>query len=284
MLWWRFPRTVCHCPGEVHFQDCFALISVVVVLPQSVRYAVGFGWCVLEGFSQNGALVVLVEVLPGPACDASVVLLDVGFSLMVRVVWLFWLCVLVKVLPRIACCRSWRRFFPRVLCVRFGHRCVAPVVRKLSRRCCRLDCLYCSLLGHCQSRCVPLVVRLAAALASCPIGRFQVSRLRWWDFVCVPVSQMVCFVSRVLRALPDGGLVSVVVVRRVVLLMGASVLRCGFPSPAWKRLVMCVSFLYFFVVAQGGDAPMWCCVAKHCGSVDLFVPLVVEMGFCYLPK
>ncbi|MQM16198.1 hypothetical protein Taro_049154 [Colocasia esculenta] len=41
-----------------------------------------FGWCVLEDFSQSGALVVLVEVLPGPACVASAVLLAAVFSLM----------------------------------------------------------------------------------------------------------------------------------------------------------------------------------------------------------
>ncbi|MQM07369.1 hypothetical protein Taro_040208 [Colocasia esculenta] len=45
-----------------------------------------FGWCVLEGFSQSDALVVLVEVLPGPACVASAVLLAAVFSLMSRIV------------------------------------------------------------------------------------------------------------------------------------------------------------------------------------------------------
>ncbi|MQM00197.1 hypothetical protein Taro_032929, partial [Colocasia esculenta] len=34
------------------------------------------------------------------------------------VIWV--LCILVKVLPRIALCRFWRRFFPGVLCVCFG--------------------------------------------------------------------------------------------------------------------------------------------------------------------
>ncbi|MQM01471.1 hypothetical protein Taro_034228 [Colocasia esculenta] len=85
-----------------------------------------FGWCVLEGFSQSGALVVLVEVLPGPACVASAVLLAAVFSLMVRVVWLFGLCILVKVLPRIALCRFWWRFFPGVLRGAFLSRSVDP--------------------------------------------------------------------------------------------------------------------------------------------------------------
>ncbi|MQM05267.1 hypothetical protein Taro_038075 [Colocasia esculenta] len=70
-------------------------------------------WLARSGeFFQNGALVVLVEVLPGLACIASVVLLAVVFSLMV--------------LPRIALCRYWRRFFPGVLCVRFGPPLCCP--------------------------------------------------------------------------------------------------------------------------------------------------------------
>ncbi|MQL69769.1 hypothetical protein Taro_002081 [Colocasia esculenta] len=85
-----------------------------------------FGWCILEGFSQSGALVVLVEVLPGPACVASAVLLIAVSFLMVRVVWLFGLCILVKVLPRIALCRLWWRFFPGVLCVCFGPPLCCP--------------------------------------------------------------------------------------------------------------------------------------------------------------
>ncbi|MQL73962.1 hypothetical protein Taro_006322 [Colocasia esculenta] len=85
-----------------------------------------FGWCVLEGFSQSGALVVLVEVLPGPACVASAILLTAVSFLMVRVVWSFGLCILVKVLPRIALCRFWWRFFPGVLRVCFGPPLCCP--------------------------------------------------------------------------------------------------------------------------------------------------------------
>ncbi|MQL69786.1 hypothetical protein Taro_002070 [Colocasia esculenta] len=100
-----------------------------------------FGWCVLEGFSQSGALVVLVEVLPGPACVASAILLAAVFSLMVCVVWSFGLCILVKVLPRIALCRFWWRFFPGVLrvCVRLplcfscGSKCAVWLGRVLVR-------------------------------------------------------------------------------------------------------------------------------------------------------
>ncbi|MQM19723.1 hypothetical protein Taro_052733 [Colocasia esculenta] len=101
--------------SESFSQDCSVLVSAVVVLPQG-----------LSGFSQNYALVVLVEVLPGPACVVSAVLLAAVFSLMVRVVWSFGLCILVKVLPRIALCRFWRRFFLGVLCVRFGPPLCCP--------------------------------------------------------------------------------------------------------------------------------------------------------------
>ncbi|MQL68362.1 hypothetical protein Taro_000640 [Colocasia esculenta] len=37
----------------------------------------------------------------------------------------------------------------------------------------------------------------------------QFSRLNWWDFVC-PCGRVVCFASRALRALPDGGLMTIV--------------------------------------------------------------------------
>ncbi|MQL97167.1 hypothetical protein Taro_029851 [Colocasia esculenta] len=92
---------------------------VAVVLPSRLRCIAWFpcvlvmfsqiGWLLSWCVSQNGALVVLVEVLPGPACVASTVLLTAVFSRMVHVVWLFGLCVLVKVLPRIAPCRFWHR-------------------------------------------------------------------------------------------------------------------------------------------------------------------------------
>ncbi|MQL77321.1 hypothetical protein Taro_009708, partial [Colocasia esculenta] len=65
----------CCCPGEGCSQDCSALVSAAVVLPQVLRCAVG---------------------------------LAVSF-LMVRVGWSFGLCILVKVLPRIALCRFWWR-------------------------------------------------------------------------------------------------------------------------------------------------------------------------------
>ncbi|MQL94267.1 hypothetical protein Taro_026922 [Colocasia esculenta] len=118
-----------------------------LLLPCYLRVEVccWFGWCVLEGFSQSGALVVLVEVLPGPACVASAVLLAAVFSLMCAV-WLG--CVLVRFSQN----SSWH----------FGEVCFGIVGQGSVR----------------------LAVRLAAALASLSRSCFQVSRLRRWDFVC----------------------------------------------------------------------------------------------------
>ncbi|MQM20306.1 hypothetical protein Taro_053323 [Colocasia esculenta] len=111
------------------------------------------------------------------------VLLAAVFSLMVHVVWSFGLCILVKVLPRIALCRFWRRFFPGVLRVRFGpplccpcgSKCAvwlgcvlvrfsqdgswrfwwrfSPMLPCMSCHCFQLDCPCYSLLGRCRSRC-----------------------------------------------------------------------------------------------------------------------------------
>ncbi|MQL74281.1 hypothetical protein Taro_006644 [Colocasia esculenta] len=116
----------------------------------------------------------------------ALLLLAAVFSMMVRVVWSFGLCILVKVLPRIVLCRFWRRFFPGVLCVNFGPPLCCPCGLKcavwlgcilvrfsqdgswrfwwrfslkllhvvlMSCRCCRLDCLCYNLLGHFRSRC-----------------------------------------------------------------------------------------------------------------------------------
>ncbi|MQM14014.1 hypothetical protein Taro_046940 [Colocasia esculenta] len=89
---------------------------------------------------------------------------------------------------------------------------------------------------------------------------------------------MVCFISRARRALADGGLVRAVGVWRAVLLMEASVLRCGFSSCVWKRLVVCVSFLCFPLVAQGSDAPLWCMLSGCAEHYFHFVP--DSVGFC----
>ncbi|MQL68342.1 hypothetical protein Taro_000635, partial [Colocasia esculenta] len=66
--------TVGCCPGEGCSQDYFRLVSAGCCAISGLRYAVvvlasAFWWV-----SQNDALVVLVEVLPGPACVAAALL------------------------------------------------------------------------------------------------------------------------------------------------------------------------------------------------------------------
>ncbi|MQL68829.1 hypothetical protein Taro_001117 [Colocasia esculenta] len=222
-----------------------------------------FGWCVLEGFSQSGALVVLVEVLPGPACVVSAVLLAVVFSLMVRVVWSFGLCVLVKVLPRIALVASGGGSSQECSAFVSGYRCVA------------LWFDVCRLVGLCSGEVLPgrllalfggdelsllpvglSVLQSAWAFSvkvlcawpcvwllrwpACLVVRFQVSRLRWRD-LRVPVARMICLVFCALRALADGGLVSAVGARMAVLLVEAPVLRCGLPLPRGRDSLRCMS-------------------------------------------
>ncbi|MQL93877.1 hypothetical protein Taro_026515 [Colocasia esculenta] len=77
-------------------------LAVVFLVWRTLASQSSSGEVLLEFFSvgsggnESGALVVLVEVLPGLACVASTALLAIVFSLMVRVVWSFGLCILVK--------------------------------------------------------------------------------------------------------------------------------------------------------------------------------------------
>ncbi|MQM08716.1 hypothetical protein Taro_041579, partial [Colocasia esculenta] len=78
--------------------SCWLVVSSGEVLPES--FSVGSCEKPFD-VVLNGAFVVLVEVLPRPACVTSIVLLTAVFSLMVCVLWSLGLCILVKVLPRI---------------------------------------------------------------------------------------------------------------------------------------------------------------------------------------
>ncbi|MQL70580.1 hypothetical protein Taro_002892, partial [Colocasia esculenta] len=258
----------CCCPGEGFSQDCSTLVSTVAVLPQSVRCAVGSA----SAFWLNGALAVLVEVLPGPACVTSVVLLAAVFSRMVCVIGL---CILVKVLPRIALCRFWWRFFPEVLCIRFGPLLSCPCDSRdeVSLLPVGLSVLQSAWALSVEVLCAWPCVWLLRCPA-CLVAHFQVFSAALVG-LRVPVAWTVCFVSHAQRALPDGGLVSVVGVWLAVLLVEASVLRWGFPSCGWKRLVVYVSFLCFPLVTRGGDAPLWCCVAR--------VRIVATFWWSHLP-
>ncbi|MQM04166.1 hypothetical protein Taro_036960 [Colocasia esculenta] len=126
-------------------QDCSSLISVVAVLPQSLRCAVvlaGAFWRVFPeqclGGSGGGSPRTCLRCFYSYAYCS--VLSDDLCCLVVGS------CILVKVLPKIALCRFWWRFFPRVLCVCFGPLLCCP---------CGLKCavwLGC-VLARCAERC-----------------------------------------------------------------------------------------------------------------------------------
>ncbi|MQM09907.1 hypothetical protein Taro_042790 [Colocasia esculenta] len=208
-----------------------ALDSLAVVFPlREPACGVAFTGAELWSVEPSGALVVLVEVLPGPACVVSAVLLAAVFSLMVRVVWSFGLCNLVKVLPRIALVASgggsprtalsafWWRFSPRLLRVVLVVSAWGFSVKVL----CAWPCVW--------------LLRWPA----CLVDHFQVSRLHWRD-LRVPMARMVCLIFRAQRALVDGGLVSAVGARLAVLLVEAPVLRCGLPLARGRDSLRCVS-------------------------------------------
>ncbi|MQL80979.1 hypothetical protein Taro_013440, partial [Colocasia esculenta] len=90
--------------------DYFALVSAIVMIPQSLKCVVGLAGAFWRVFPQR-CLVVLVEVLPGPACVASAVLLAAVFSLMC-VVWLG--CILARFSQDGSWC-FWWRFSPKLL-------------------------------------------------------------------------------------------------------------------------------------------------------------------------
>ncbi|MQM22007.1 hypothetical protein Taro_055054 [Colocasia esculenta] len=163
----------------------------------------------------------------------------------------------LAVLPRITLCSFWRRFFPGVLCVRLGPPLCCPYGSKCAVG---LDCVL--FAWHCRMRCYAL----GRASGFC-IG--QVALLFVSEFLgcasgtsCVLVVQAICFIPYAWPGLTNGGLVSAVGVWLAVLLVEVSILCWDFPSYMWKRLVVCVSFLCFSLVARGGDAPLWCCVAR----------------------
>ncbi|MQM10024.1 hypothetical protein Taro_042911 [Colocasia esculenta] len=127
----RFPRNVCCCPGEGFSQDCFTLISVVAVLPQSLRCAVGLASAFWQVFLER-CLGVLVEVLQGPACVASAVLLTAVFSLMVCVVWSLGCAFWLRFLPGLSFVASGGGSSQECSVFVSGHRCVAPAVQSVS--------------------------------------------------------------------------------------------------------------------------------------------------------
>ncbi|MQM17483.1 hypothetical protein Taro_050455 [Colocasia esculenta] len=168
-------------------------------------------WLVCSGgFSQNCALVVLVEVLPGPAC------VDRPLSILVEVLPRSALCSFqaTVVLPLGGPSQGWFILFWLLL---------LSLSVEMSCCCCRLDCLCYSLLGHFRSRCCAL-----GRASGCCVGQLvslfvsMFSRSCWWDFVClrgsnglfhfpvpsVLLQMVVCAATMVRVAAPEGAIVS----------------------------------------------------------------------------
>ncbi|MQL83891.1 hypothetical protein Taro_016384, partial [Colocasia esculenta] len=212
--------------------------------------------CSGGGFSElfvvvlNGALVVLVEVLPGLACIASAVLLAVVFSLVVRIVWIVHsgegssqdhpLSLLAEVLPRIVAALSLCRDELSLLPV--GLSALQSAWALPVKASCSWPCIW--------------LLRWPA----CLVVHFQVFSAVLADFVCPHGSGgLLCSCAR--RALTDGSLVSVVVLgwlcfvwkcqsRVVVLPLACGRDSCLSPSSAFHRLLGVV-VLYYGVVLPG---------------------------------
>ncbi|MQM21602.1 hypothetical protein Taro_054645 [Colocasia esculenta] len=191
---------------------------------------------------ENGALVVLVEVLPEPVCVASTIccVLSVGHLFGLRS---------DDVFPE-RLLALWVEVLPKLPCVVFVCRCSLSV--EMSCRCCRSDCPCYSLFGRVSRGVVPLAVCLAVVLARLSSCSFRVFPAALVGLHVSPGSGgWLCF-SR-LWAMPDGGLVSAMGVWLVVLLWKCQSRLVVFPC-LWKRLVVRVSFPCFPLVARGGGA------------------------------
>ncbi|MQL88583.1 hypothetical protein Taro_021157 [Colocasia esculenta] len=169
----RFPKTVCCCPGEGFSQDCFALVSVVAVLPQSLMCAVGLAgafWRVFPKQCLGGSSGGSPQTCLRSSQDSP-------------------LSLLVEVLPRSALCLF-----------------QATVVLPMWFEVCRL------------------------------VGLHSVTLVG----LRVPVAHMICFVSRALRALPDGCLRAGAGVACCAL-SGLQFLACGFWQTSGEGSSRCIA-------------------------------------------
>ncbi|MQL81956.1 hypothetical protein Taro_014422 [Colocasia esculenta] len=172
-------RTVCCCPGEGFSQDYFALVSVVVVLPQSLRCTVGLAgafWRVFPerclGGSGGGSPRTCLRCFCSSAgCSVlsdGLYCLVVGLCILVKVLLrIALLSLLVEVLPKSALCSFWATVvLPlwlkvcRLVRQRSGEvlpgRLLALLVEvppKAASCCFACRCSLSLLLGHCRSRC-----------------------------------------------------------------------------------------------------------------------------------
>ncbi|MQL77099.1 hypothetical protein Taro_009508 [Colocasia esculenta] len=145
------------------------VVSSGEVLPES--FSVGS-----SGSEDCSVLISAVAVLPQ------------GLRYAIVLAGAFWLCVLVKVLPKIALCHFWRRFFPGLSYVRQLLALLVEVLPKAAS---------CVCLGVVDQDVVPLTVCLAIVLASVLSQMVVLCWRRWafrlWDtcaslsFVVVPL-------------------------------------------------------------------------------------------------
>ncbi|MQM11530.1 hypothetical protein Taro_044438 [Colocasia esculenta] len=155
--------------GRVVTVDCFTLVSAIVVLPQSLRCAIclaGVFWQVFPEWCLGGSGIGSPRTCLRCFCSsASCSVLSDGLCCLV-----IGLCILVKVLSRIALCRFWWRFFPGVLCVCFGPPLCCP----------------------CGSKCAVWLSYALARFSQDDSWRFwwrfspkllRVVLLCWWDYV-----------------------------------------------------------------------------------------------------
>ncbi|MQM13931.1 hypothetical protein Taro_046859 [Colocasia esculenta] len=144
---------------------CWLVVNSGEVLPEFFSVGSGGKWFAIV---LSGVLVVLVEALSGPACVASAVLLAIVFLSDGLCCWPFGLCVLVKVLPRIAPLLILAKVLPRsawTALSAFGGG-VVPLTVCLAVVLARLSPCFIFLFLGCASgtSCVPMVGWFASLL------------------------------------------------------------------------------------------------------------------------
>ncbi|MQM06515.1 hypothetical protein Taro_039341, partial [Colocasia esculenta] len=191
---------------------CWLVVSSSEVLPES--FSVGSGGKLFV-VVLNGALVVLVEVLPGPACIASAVLLAAVIAL---------LSLLVEVLPKSALCS----FLAIVVLPLWFEVCLLVGLRSSE------SAWVLSVEVLCPWPCVWLL-----CWPACLVSRFQVSRLCWWDCVSPWLEWLasflaLCVLSQMVVCGRDSLCVSPSSAFRW--LLGVVMLHCGVVSPGCALL------------------------------------------------
>ncbi|MQL86395.1 hypothetical protein Taro_018920 [Colocasia esculenta] len=155
---------------------------------------------------------------------------------MVCVLWSLGLCILVKVLPKIALCHFWRRFFPGVLCVRFGPPLCCPCGLKCAVR------LGCILVRFSQDGSWRFLV--------------EFSRPHWWDCVSPWLGWFASF--------PAPYVLSQMVVWVAMLHYGVVLLGCASSVDLFMPFVIVMVSCYLLGQLEHGSLLAWVAVATRC--------------------